>query len=314
MSDTQGTPASTTAESPAPVESQTTESTEVVQEATPAEASKEATKEVTKEIQNLKKKFQLKVDGKEEDLELDLSNEEEVKKHLQLSRAAQKRMAESAQLKKDVEAFISALKTDPFSVLSNEAIGVDVVQLVNKYVEDQLKEADKTPEQKAQEKMQQELESLRKEKEDLEKRRQEEELMRYQDAAAVQLDKEITELLNSTASLPKSPYVVKRIADTMLLAMNSGYPNVTVKDVIPVVESQIREEIQGMFGAMPEEVMESVLGSSNLERWRNKKIAGIKKTNAIPKSGDVKVSGNATKQTTQPEKKISMRDFLKGNY
>lgn len=257
-----------------------------------------------------KKKFNLKVDGKEEEMEFDPSNEDELKKHLQLSKAAQKRMAEAAQLRKDVESFISALKADPFSVLQDKNIGIDVKELVNKYVEDQLKEAEKSPEQIAQEKLQKELETLRKEKEDLEKRRQEEELLRYQEAAAVQLDKDITTALNSSSSLPKSPYVVKRVADTMIMAMNAGYTNVSVKDVIPVVEAQIKEEIQGMFGAMPEEVMESVLGSANLERWHNKRIAGIK--NPVAAAKDIKPTGAAPKVEDKAKPKMTMREFLRG--
>src|SRR6185295_10027211 len=81
-----------------------------------ADSEEKSKKEASK---SNKKKYKIKVDKSEEELELDLDNEEEVKKHLQMSRAAQKRMHEAAEVRKAAIDFIDELKKNPRKVLSD---------------------------------------------------------------------------------------------------------------------------------------------------------------------------------------------------
>ena len=71
----QTAPSDVTPSEAAPVE----ESNDVVEE---VESSEPTVEEVKKEVQNLKKKYQLKVNNKVKDIELDLGNDEEVQKYL----------------------------------------------------------------------------------------------------------------------------------------------------------------------------------------------------------------------------------------
>lgn len=106
------------------------------------------------ELPSTKKKFNLKVDGKDEQLELDLANEEELKKHLQMSRAAQKRMQQFSEYEKGVKGLFETLKNDPLKVLSDPRLGIpDAVRkkLAESIINNEIEEMQKSPEQRKRE-------------------------------------------------------------------------------------------------------------------------------------------------------------------
>lgn len=89
--------------------------------ATPAEARK---------ARNLS----IKVDGQVENIDIDSMDDATLTKQLQLAKAAQKRMQEAAELKKQQESFRDRLKKDPINALKDPEFGVDV----RKMIEDQI--------------------------------------------------------------------------------------------------------------------------------------------------------------------------------
>lgn len=289
------------------VEASADESEEIV-EGEEGASDEVAAAQEAKIIKDLKKKFKLKVDGEEIEEEIDLSNDEEMVKRLQLAKASQKRMQESAKLKRDIESFFKALNENPEEVL--EKMGLDLDGLSEKRINKKLEEMQKSPEQKEKEKIVKELEKLRKEKEKSDAEKQAAEMARLQDQYAMQIENEITESLKNS-KLPKSPYVVKRIADSLMFAMKNGY-NVGVKDILPNVEKQIVEEINNMFEVMPEEVMEQVIGQQNLNRLRKRRVS--KGKTAVETAKDIKATAEATKAKNEEDKnkpKLSYKDFFK---
>jgi len=89
------------------------------------------------------KKYKLKVDGREEELD-----EESVSKLAQMGRASSKRFQEAAQSRKQSEDFIKMLKEDPASVLTNPAIGIDLRKFAEDYLMKQYEQEKMTPEQR----------------------------------------------------------------------------------------------------------------------------------------------------------------------
>lgn len=118
----------------------------------------EAVKEAEKA---LKRKIKLKIDGEESEEEIDLSNDDELRKHLQMSKVAQKRMSEKAQLEKEIREFVDLLKKDPRRVLTDPSIGVDLKQLAASIIEEEINQAKKSPEQIEKEKIEAELKALK---------------------------------------------------------------------------------------------------------------------------------------------------------
>lgn len=313
MSDTQAAapaaPAATSTPDSAPAE-------EISQEASSEETVEQIQQEnpeLTKaEAKKMLRELKIKFDGKEltETLPFDIPDEPEaieyMRKKLQMDKLAQSRSKETADLKKDVEAFFKALTGDTKRVLKE--LGIDPKKFAEDVINEEITEMQKSPEQKEREKLTKELEDMRKKLKDEEEAKKSAEMSRMQEKFAVELDQDITEALTNSNKLPKSPYVVKRIADAMLLAYKNGYTTATAKDIIPLVEKEISEEIQGMFGAAPEDAMEAILGKSNLDRLRKSRLQKAKK--AVETASQIKQTGNEVKSEKKDAKKVSYKDFF----
>jgi hypothetical protein len=255
-----------------------------------------------------KKKYTAKVNGRQQEVEIDLSNDEEVLRYIQKAMASDEKFQESAVLRKNVEMLVNELKTNPRGVLSHPELGLDLKKFATDILNEEMEDMKKTPEQKELEKLKKELEVKTKKEQDAEERARQAEMQRLEEQAFKQFDDEITQALTSS-TLPKSPYVVKRIADTMIEAVNLGYTNVGVKDIMPIVESQIQKEIQSMFETMPEEVMEGLIGANNLSRLRKKRLAAMKKP--VDTANSVKATGQKSDgKNKEADKPVKFKDIF----
>ena len=317
MSDaSQAAPAASTpapAEASAPAEnneikadyeaSETEESTE--QE----EGQEELTKEEKKEIAR-KKKYQLKVNGKAKDIELDLDNDTEVQKYLQKAMAADEKFQEAAYLRKNVEALIIELRTNPLAILQHPELGIDVKQLAEQVMNRELEEMSKTPEQKRLEEMERKLKEYEEEKKRLEEEKLQEQQARLEEMANQQLDDQISDALAKT-SLPKSTYTIKRIADVMIEAVNAGYTDVTVEEIMPIVESRIQSELHEMFETSPDEVFEKLVNKKRLDNYRKAKVQKAK-SKPVVTAKQIQDTGESSKtQKKQEPSELRIKDLFK---
>lgn len=301
-------------------DTQSSESTEASSEEISSESDVDAALEDgiidKQEAKALKRKFQLKIDGKDEDLELDLNNDDEVKKHLQKSKSFDKRSKEWAGFKTQVDQFISQLKSSPDSVL--EQLGINVDDFAEKRIQRRLEEMSKSPEQLEREKMQQELESLRKEKEDNGKAREKAEQELLLKKTVSEIESGIMKALESTGSkLPKNnPEVLGEIAKAMKEAMKHGYNEVTVEDVIPMVEKRYMQRVKALFDILPEDMIESYMGQNNAERLRKKRLTKMVPPTARQAATDTGESSRASSMKERAEaaakdKKMTFSEFFK---
>ncbi len=285
------------------------ESDETVEEVAVKPASKE-------EKKSSKKKYSAKVNGKSRDVELDPSNDEEILQYIQKAMAADEKFEEAASLRKNVEQLVNTLKTNPLEILKHPELGINVKDLAQMIMNQELDDLAKSPEQKKLEEMERKLKDYEEEKTRLESEKHEAEKAKIQEQAFRQLDEDITSALASS-ELPKSPYVIKRIADTMIEAVNLGYPDVTVKDILPLVEQQIQEEIRQMFEIAPEEVFDKLtdkyLGKQTLNRMRQKRLAKTKKP--IETAKQIQDTGKTSKTEGDSKKaeKVRFKDIF-GNF
>jgi hypothetical protein len=253
------------------------------------------------------KKLKLKVDGKELEEEVNLDDDEYLTKQLQLAKAAQKRMGEYANLEKQVKAFLDELKKNPRKVLSDPNIGIDVKQLAASIIEEEIENSKKSPEQLEREKLETRLRELeeerKKEKEDF----QTKEFERLQQQAYERYDMQMSQALEKS-DLPKSPYIIKKMADYMLMGLNEGL-DITPEDVLPLVREEMQNDLKQMFAVMPDEVIESIVGKDVFNRIRKKSVAKAK-TPPTPLKSSVKDTGGTNKGEATPVKKQSFRDFF----
>ena len=261
------------------------------------------------------RKLKLKVDGQEfeEDLPFDLDDNPEaveyMTRQLQLSKAAQKRMAESSQLQKEVKYFLEELRKNPKKVLADPSIGIDVKQLAAQIIEEEIANAQKSPEQLEKERLENELKSLQEEREREREEAREKEFSRLQEIEYERYDTLISKAIE-TSDLPKSPYVVKKIADYMLLGLNEGI-DVSPEDVLPLVRDEIQNDLREMFAVMPDEVIEKIVGKDVFNRVRKKNVAKAKSAPQPVKSA-IKDTGASTKgaANSSDAQKKTFRDFF----
>lgn len=304
---------------PAPIASEAPQAGESTQEAVDSQgegqetleaaeetlADPKASKTEKKAAEKQIKKYSLKVDNQMEDMELDLSNEEEVKKHLQLSKVAQKRMQETAEYKKNMQKFFDVLKSDPLSILSDPNLGIDVKAMAEVIMNNEIENLKKSPEQREKEQLQKELEELRGKQKKEEETRKEAERTRMTEQAAQQLDTDISSALE-TSGLPKSPRTVKYMAEAMLLALDNNI-DLSAKDIVPLIKKQTLSEFRELIGAMPEDALEDFIGKDTINKMRKRAVAKVKAPIDTPQ---VKSTGQKGAPVVE-EKKIAFKDFFK---
>lgn len=261
------------------------------------------------EVKNMIKEFQLKVGGKTYTKKLDLSNEEEIQRELQMAMAGRQAMQQKAELEKIYEQEIRRLQNNPWEVL--EELGFNPYELSESKLREFVEEQQKSPELIEKERIERELIRARQEADQLRRRQEEMEFAKLQEQAAAELEYEIQEALDAHTTLPKSPKTVMRIADALLWANDNGFPDARVSDVLPMVEDDIKREMQEFFNMLPEDMFEAYINQQNLERYRKSRIPKKAAPNNIK---NIKPTADSVKKQPSEEekaKKMSAKDFFR---
>lgn len=271
-----------------------------------------------KEIKKSLKKLQLKFNGKqyEEELPFEIPDTDEARqymsKHLQMSKLSQSKAQEQANLEKEITSWIQWLREDPAAALSDPTIGVDLKKLAANVIEKEIEQSKKSPEQIEKEKLEIELRKIKEEREKEKTDYQTKELERYKLQEIERYDMLMTQALDK-AQLPKNPYIVKKIADYMLLGIENDM-DVSPEDVIPLVEEEMKSDLKSMFSVMPDEVLESLIGDDNYNRIRKRKLGKAKSSQkevpAQPLKSSIKDVSKSAEKEEKAEKKATFKDFF----
>lgn len=267
------------------------------------------------EVKAMIKDFTLKVNGKEFTKTLDLSDEDAVRKELQLAAAGRQAMQKSSDLEKLYKDQVGGWKSNPWKFF--EDLGMDPDDIVSMRVQEQLREMEKPAEQIEREKWQKELEEARNRE-----RSHADELANMKkeiafEQASQQLDDEITKAIDAHASLPATPRVIKQIADTMLWAYDNAEElginpdDLKVEDVLPTVEKEIRKDFSNLMDSLGDEALEMFLGQRTMERLRKQRVNAATK---VPSVSSVKAQETAKikeKLDEKPKKQMSLEDFMR---
>jgi hypothetical protein len=286
------------------------QSAEIADAPETSQSSTQEAKAAAKEAARLRS-LRLKVDGREIDEELpfeipdDPEAVEYMKRHLQMSRMGTKRAQEYAQLEKEIRQLITEGTKNPRKLLKE--LSIDERELARQIIEQEIENAQKSPEQLEKERIEEELKALKEEREREKQQFEQKEFERLQEQAYEKYDQQMTTALESS-DLPKEPYVVKKIADYMLVALQEGY-DVSAEDVIPLVREEIKSDLQALIRVMPDEAIEQFLGKEVFGRFRKKNLAKAKEVASVSSAKAVKDTGGKT-TAKEPEKKISYKDFF----
>jgi hypothetical protein len=270
---------------------------EIAQELTPLEVKKI-------------KKLKLKFNGREfeEDLpfEVDESQVDWLTKQRQKAMLSDHKANEYSQLEREVGAFIQELRKNPRKALSNPAIGLDIKQFAADILQEEIEQAQKSPEQIKEEGLIRELEELKAEREREKEEMNSRELERLTEREYERYDNLMSSAIESS-DLPKSPYVVKKMTEYLMMGIENGI-DVEPKDIIPLIREEIQNDIQEMFQVMPAEVIEQILGKSNMEKLRKKRLSSAKAP--IPVKSSMRDVGAQKKEEKKQEKKQTLKEFF----
>lgn len=271
--------------------------------------SKQEKTEAKRALRELKLKF----NGKEyvEKLPFDLPAEAEeyMRRHLQMSKLSQVKAQEQAQLEREVSAFFQELRSNPKKALSNPDFGVDIKKLAAEILEEELENAQKSPEQLEKEKLEARLRELEEERRlEREEREQaereailEREYERYNTMMVDALDQ---------YNIPNTPYAVKKMAEYMAASVKTGeQPDMEV--IAEIVMNEMRGDLDKIVKSMPAEELEKFLGEELINGLRKNRIAKNKpavKPAPSPKSAIKDVS--AGKKEEAPKPAVNYKNFF----
>lgn len=279
-------------------------------------ASKE---EIREEVKRLKR-LTIKYNGREYEEELPFEIEdtpeavEYMKRQLQLAKLSQTKSQNYSQLENEVRSFIEQLRRDPKKALSNPNVGVDLKQLAAEILQEEMENAQKSPEMLEKERLERELKNLQEERE------KERELLRQKEYEQTlnreyeRYDIAMTKALESS-DLPKSPYIVKKMADYMMLGIRNGM-KIDPSDVIPVVREEMHNDLKEMFSVMPADVIDKLLGNETYDKVRKHRLSKARGGKKVTKKNPATTKGvrdvgasSSSKKESEGEKQ-TFKDFF----
>lgn len=275
------------------------------------EASPAPTQSEIKRLNKLK----LKVHGQEIEEELPFEIEEDpeiveyLTKNLQLGKAAQRAMQEKASYEQQVKHFFQGMKTNTKEYLAQ--MGIDPKEFAAQVIEEEIKRAQLTPEQiqamELQEELKREREARQKEKELYERQ----EFERMQAVEYDRIDSQMSEALESS-DLPKTPYVVRKMAEYMLLGAKRNI-DLSPKDVLPLVREELLGDLKTIINSLGEDAAEEFIGKEVMTRFRKRNIAKAKagqSTPATAKASIKEVASNASKSQQSSTRPVDYKKFF----
>jgi hypothetical protein len=227
-------------------------------------------------------------------------------KQFELSRAAQKAMQENSTVQKQVQALFNSLKGDTANTLKQ--MGIDPKEFAAQIVEEEIKRAQMSPEQLEKLELQERLKQIEEQRkmEQEEYQRRELEARYKQDYERV--ENQMIQAIEKT-DLPRSPYVVKKIADKMLAGVQYGV-DLSPEEVMPLVREEILNDIKELFSVLPADAAENLIGKEFLNSLRKKNVAKAKQTGATAKAA-IKDVSKAPSLKKEEGPKMNYKDFFK---
>jgi hypothetical protein len=235
------------------------------------------------------KSLKIKVDNQEYDealpFEVDENNKEHVeylKRNLQMSKAASKRMQEASLTKKQAQDFVAMLQQDPMKVLSDPRVmGEEKFRAIAEaYLTKKIQEQQLTPEQRKSIEMQEKLrnyeENEKKQKDEV----QAKQVQQLEEHYAQEYQKTIITALQSS-NLPKNPFTVKRMAELMSKNIQHGL-ELEPNHLAQLVREDYQKELAALIGGSDPDQIIAMFGDEMTNKIRKADLAKLKASQLAP--------------------------------
>lgn len=275
-------PAATPAPTPtpdvkAPVK---TEAVAATPEAKPAEGTPAAEAKAEPKI------FKLNVKGKEVEL-----TEEQAISLLQKAQYADQQIKEAVQTKKAVASLVERLKANPWEVLQDPAIGLDVKKLAVEKIKEMMADEQKDPKERELEMTRKELEAYRKKEEEARIAAENNKKQAEIKAKADEFRKEMIDVIEAHKDvLPKSQAVMDRLIGYMRAGYKKTGKVLPASEAIKYVLNDYKAEVSEMFKTADVTKLVDMFGPDVIEKLRKADLAKLQKINEASLKGDKKES------------------------
>lgn len=273
--------------------------TELQQEAVPAQV-----KEELKRVKQLK----LKVYGQEvtEDLPFEVDDKPEIveylTKQLQLSKAAQRAMQETQTTRQAAQQLFDMIKGNTKQALIEA--GVDPKEFAAHLIEEEIKAAQLSPEEKERQELQSKVKKYEEELRQKEEQYKQKELERLTQMEYERLDKEMSEAIEHS-DITKTPYVIEKMARYMHIGLKEGV-DIKPQEALQIVRTEMLDELKTIINSLPEDKAEEFIGKEVLDRFRKKNLAKAKQqTPATVKAAIRDIAKTGGKEDGPKPKKFS---------
>jgi len=305
-------------ESSAPSEAVSAE-TQEHEVATTVEASPETitpakVEAIKKEVVRLNK-IKLRLDGEDIEEELPFSIEdnpeavEYLKKNLQLSKSAQRRMQVKSDYEKKVDQFLDLIQDNPELIL--QRFGKDPEAWAVDFLKKKIAESEMTPEQRELAAARIELEAIKKKQQADEETRKDTEMTLMRDKAEQGYEQTIMQAL-SKSGVPQTPAMVHKMAQHMYLAADRE-SILGVDELAEMVKQDYIKEMRDYLKASPDETIEELVGQDRIKGFRKKQVQALKQASeSVPSKVTATGDGMKPKQSEKKEKNLKISDFLRG--
>lgn len=267
------------------------------------EGNPEVKEELKQEVKAQIKKLKIKVDGKELEKELDLANEAELIKMLQMSEMSNKRAQEAADLRKKHQAreselnqFLEMLKEKPELILSQ--MGKNPVELAEKWLQDEVEKMQMDPKERRIKELEAEMKKIADEKAAAKKAQEEAQKNFLRDKYASDFESQLTKAMES-GSIPKEPELVNSMVAYMAKAIEAGV-DISFDEIVPLVKNSHRSLVKNTLkGFSAQELME-LLSEAQVNDLLVKKTPPKKKV-APPTAQSIQDAGEKGEEISGPK-------------
>lgn len=263
------------------------------------------------EIKSMIRKYNLKIDGQEIEQEVDLGNDEEMIKTLQLAKKSHKTMQEKAELERATARFLQEMRNNPFEALKQLDPNFDEMGYVSKFVDNLIKQNEMTPEEKENARIKSEYEQMLAERDRLKQENEERQRAEQTQQLVNKIKSEITRELDSDEDLVVNDNNIALIAQEMARASSNGV-DLNPKQALEIAKKRIQNEYNQYSKSFKSTAsMKKYMGDELLEKLREDRAKIAQQQQQVKNAKTNSVSSKSS--TQEPAKnRINIGDILAG--
>lgn len=238
--------------------------------------------------QKEKRLLKVKIDGREESVD-----EDTLVRHYSKERAADKKLREAAQARKEVEAFYETLQNDPESILNDPRLPLKKRELAEKWLMESLKGELSEPEDPREKELadiKRELEKYKNQEKQTKEQKEQEEyqalVSQRKEAIATTLSKAMS--MSPLAQDPDTATAtLKEMASYMRMCRDAGY-EASPEEIAQHVESRYNKSYQSLANKLEGDQLIQFLGEAVVNKIRKADLARLMKEReqAAPQQAD----------------------------